>query len=223
MAGQHEAWSARMLEPSRCAIAKRGALHEGENCRLRWFLARKFLHLLLGCTFAWLFWFQSESGGQWSLFMVAYGALGASLIWIDVTWRRRLPILANLSKTSELGSVGGLTWGVVGGAIAFLIGGASTAVPILVILGVGDASAAVVGRVVGRHRLIYNSGKTVEGTLAGLAASLIAGQLVDPGSRTIVLAVTFSLGESACGRYDDNIVTTALMTLVAVSARFSPG
>lgn len=86
---------------------------------------------------------------------------------------------------------------------------------VIYILAVGDGISTAVGRR-GRLRLPYNQGKTLEGTVAFVLASLPAYLLVGPA--IVPLALLGAIVESIDWRIDDNlmipIACTALLMVI---------
>lgn len=83
----------------------------------------------------------------------------------------------------------------------------------------GDSAAAIVGKTIGRKRLSFNKGKTLEGLAAGLFAGFLAALVyVDP-LKALAAAATATIVESLPLPISDNLtipLTTALvLTLIA--------
>ena len=101
--------------------------------------------------------------------------------------------------------------------------------------GFGDTAASVVGRLCGRHAICRGSRKTVEGTLGGLAATLLAWWLAGalaPGlgaARALpwpaLLAATAlsSLLEAATTQLDNLFVPLHYFALLCCGAALSGG
>ncbi len=83
----------------------------------------------------------------------------------------------------------------------------------------GDSAAAIVGKTIGRKRLSFNKGKTLEGLAAGLFAGFLAALVYVNPLNALVAAATATIVESLPLPINDNLaipLTTALvLTLIA--------
>ncbi|MBI2079201.1 hypothetical protein HYT84_00425 [Candidatus Micrarchaeota archaeon] len=86
----------------------------------------------------------------------------------------------------------------------------------IVVLGIGDAVSTIIGLLYGKNKLFYNPKKSVEGTLAFFAASLVSYLFIGPLS--LVLAAISALVESLPVPLDDNLtiplIATAILYLI---------
>jgi dolichol kinase len=95
----------------------------------------------------------------------------------------------------------------------------------IVCLGLGDASASIIGRRYGRHK--WFGKKTVEGTLAfafaaGIALAIITAFIPSYGinlscARIAAVAATTSLLEATSGMNDNVIVPTYMLVVLRVA------
>ena len=116
---------------------------------------------------------------SWTAKMVIAAAVAASAWTMELSRRHSARINAVLMKLfgpvahpHEVHRVNSATWYATALVGLSLTGQTIPAAVALVALGVGDPAAALVGRRVGRLRLF--NGRTVEGTLAFVAVSLVA-------------------------------------------------
>jgi phosphoserine phosphatase len=83
----------------------------------------------------------------------------------------------------------------------------------------GDSAAAIVGKTIGRKRLSFNKGKTLEGLAAGLFAGFLAALVYVNPLKALAAAATATIVESLPLPISDNLtipLTTALvLTLIA--------
>jgi dolichol kinase len=124
----------------------------------------------------------------------------------------RVPVVAWLIDISERRNM--IRKSPARGAIMFLVG-ASLAVILfdpyvaaaaVAVLALGDAFSTLVGRRYGSAKIPYNPDKSVQGTLAGLAAAFIGASAFIPPHYALVAAAAGMAGESLPLRVDDNVV-----------------
>jgi len=180
----------------------------GAPLALRWELTRKALHIV------------------WAVVPVAY-ALGvrreivlvglalacsiAIIVEIARAWSVRFSALFHrrtglLLRQHEHNRWSGATWLLLSFLVSVLIFDPPVAIAAMWAVAVGDSSAAIIGRTIGRHR-IGRSAKTIEGSIAcaivTAAGALIVAQLAPLLS--IVAGITAALGEWPAGPLDDNM------------------
>lgn len=178
---------------------------------------RKVCHLLLAGVVAWLFFIAAETRALWPI--ITLGTLGGILVMVDLLrpWLRTR-FVAALFESEGRNRVGCLTYGVIGGVVTWIIAGPAVAALAMMLLGVVDGAASVVGRRYGRTPLPYQPRKTWEGSLAGLACGLaimILWPMAKPTAVCILLAV--SLIESATDGMIDNFLSPVVAgTVVSV-------
>lgn len=100
----------------------------------------------------------------------------------------------------------GATWLLAAFALALLLFPPAVAVAAMWAVSVGDASAAIVGRVVGRHR-IAGLTKTVEGSVACAVATFAGASLVARLGlgASVVAALAAAAAEAPTRPLDDNV------------------
>jgi dolichol kinase len=156
------------------------------------------------------------------LSIIILGIAAVTAILIDVarlrrwqSWQPVIELLRPIIRRHEVaGGFTGASYILTTAVIVILIFDKSVAIAALVFVIIGDAAAAIIGRMIGRHRLIGK--KTIEGSLACLGfligvSILIPGMPAVPG---ILGAITATLAEAFSGRIDDNLAVPLLSGLV---------
>lgn len=188
-------------------------------------LLRQAWHLAGGSVFPLLALFVSRETVLVGLAVagVAFGAMDTLRLvspTVSAWMARRIPIIRAAEQHRPTGS----TYFVAGALVCFLVFDADVAANAVLLQAVGDPVAAAVGSRWGRHRW---RGKSLEGSLAYMAAAVIAGGLLLPshlglGMPLLALAaVSAALLEFLPLPVDDNLrvpVLTAVVTAVAQAA-----
>jgi dolichol kinase len=175
---------------------------------LRWELTRKALHLV------------------WAVIPVAYAlglrrevllsGLGIACAVAIITEIARAHSIAfgalfhratgSLLRQHEQRRWSGATWLLLSFLLSVVIFDPPTAIAAMWAVAVGDASAAIVGRTIGRHH-IGRSRKTIEGSTACAIVSAVGAfaiaELAPPLS--IAAGIAAALGEWPAGPLDDNM------------------
>lgn len=161
---------------------------------------RKFYHALMGilCFSLYAFVLTREQS------LLALGAIGGTFIAIDLI-RLRFPKVnaltlkycGKLMRREELRSVSGNSFYILGLFLVVLVFPAPVVMLSVLYLALGDPTAAMVGSLYGRHKLIGK--KSWEGAMANFAVSSAATLLVAliifalPANRALGLAVAGGL------------------------------
>lgn len=171
-------------------------------------VSRKAIHAAVSVAAAGMVW-QLPAELTRPLFAAAF----LVVFLVDVL-RRRIGGLGRLFdrafgamlRTRESMHLTGATTLAAGFAIAVLVLPPRTAAVGILIAGLADAAAALVGRRYGRHRI--RNGKSLEGALACFATALIlAWVMPDVGFMgALILALGLTLLEAAPLPVDDNLV-----------------
>lgn len=82
---------------------------------------------------------------------------------------------------------------------------------------IGDSVATIVGSAIGRHRLIINKGKTVEGAAAGLIAAFVAALAYTSPQKAFIAALTATVIEVLPLPINDNL-TIPIISAAALTA-----
>ncbi len=156
------------------------------------------------------------SSRDW-LLGITFSVLVVGMLLINMTMRKkRIHLVEWFVSEFEREDVRFPGWGSACLATGVLILAAYMMQPAqiaagLVVLGIGDGLSTLVGRM-GSHRLPWNRKKTLEGTGAFFAGSLVAWVFVGPVS--VPLAALAALGESLDLGVDDNLVIPMVCTIV---------
>jgi len=153
------------------------------------------------------------------------------MAWIDIArlldwkfWHFLKPLIAPVVRDHEMhGDFTGAFYILVTSCLVITFYAKSVAIASLAFIIVGDTAAALIGRKFGKHRYL---GKSVEGSLAFLAVSLIVVVLAPemPYAIGIIGAVVATITEGVSGSLDDNLsvplVSGLVMHLLMVSGIF---
>jgi dolichol kinase len=145
------------------------------------------------------------------------------VVVIDLT-RNRIPwikeifekILNGMLRKHELnGKLTGASWVIIGAFITIAIFPPAIAILALLYMTLGDTAAALIGMQFGRKKIW---GKTLEGTLAGLAVCLIVGWFFKDVSWMVSIggAITAMLVELMPIKIDDNVRVPVAAGLIMV-------
>lgn len=85
----------------------------------------------------------------------------------------------------------------------------------IAVVTLGDGFASVVGRTYGRHKIPHSGGKTVEGTVAGIACAFAGSLIFAPPSIALVAALVGMVAEFLPLRVSDNLTVPLLSGLSA--------
>lgn len=124
----------------------------------------------------------------------------------------RLPVVAWLIDISERREV--IKHSPARGALMFLIGSALAvllfeppiAASAVAVLALGDAFSTIAGRRYGTLSIPYNPEKSIQGSLAGLAAAFFGAAVILPPPYALLAAAAGMVGESLPLKIDDNVV-----------------
>ncbi len=125
--------------------------------------------------------------------------------------------LGGVHRDGEINGLSGLPWTLTGSFLTMLIFRDRPVVTAsMLYMAFGDAAAALVGRSLGRHRLI--AGKTIEGSAACFAVCLIAGLFFLPWHAAIIGAVLATAIEAVPWPLNDNfwmpLASASLLTII---------
>lgn len=180
----------------------------GAPLALRWELTRKALHV------------------AWAVVPVAY-ALGLSRVAVlsGLMLASAIAVSIEIARARSTGFAGrfhrhtgvllrdhehhrwsGATWLLLSFLLSVLVFDRSVAIAAMWAVAVGDATAAVIGRTIGRHR-IGASAKTVEGSIACALISAAGAMMIArlDLSSSIVAGIAAALAEWPTGPLDDNV------------------
>jgi dolichol kinase len=142
------------------------------------FLLRKLLHMAVVGAFVW----AAISAGRWPALPIAIGCLTLAIAgeWLRTRWRffdrmvvgtLGLLMTPEERRTRTTVHLNGATWALIAVVLALAVFPMPVSIAALLVLGIGDPMAALVGRTYGRFRI---GKKTAEGSVAFIASSLVA-------------------------------------------------
>lgn len=191
---------------------------------LRHELARKALHLTSATVPV-----SYALGADREVLLALLGVLVLVALLVEMT-RRRVALVRRafvratepLLRAHEHERLAGATWMLVAFALAVWLLPRSTAIAATWAVAVGDASAAIVGRSLGRVR-IGGYGKSLEGTLACLVATALGAAFVAKLGPTAAIAagVAAAAAELPGRPLDDNVRVAAAVALVVTATQLA--
>jgi dolichol kinase len=181
-------------------------------------LLRKGLHLSVALAPA-----IAAANRLLAIGLLAFGTLFYAGCELARRRGREIPIISKITALSARGEeagrfvLGPLTLGA-GALLALLLFPAPAAAVAILALAFGDGAAALVGRRFGRHRLPLTGGKSLEGSLACLAAVFLATLALtfDP-LRALAIAAVATLAEAAPIGDLDNLLVPLLAGAAATA------
>lgn len=110
---------------------------------------------------------------------------------------------------------------LIGCGLPFLVSPASTLLALsgVIILGIGDSFAAIIGKSLGSHKIaLLSSHKTYEGLLACFLSTLLACSVICPLTvSTLVGVVVVSIGESYTSQIDNLVLPLIFRQCLLIS------
>lgn len=172
-------------------------------------LYRKAIHIA-SVTVPLLVWILPVRVAIGILAAAAAVAVATELARFNIPWARYhfLRHTRTLLRTHERNGLAGATYMVVAYLIALLLFPKPIAIAAMLYNGLGDASAALVGKRWGRHRTSW--GKSWEGAAAGFLVNLLVGLLLPAIPATVALfgALAAATLEFLPLPFDDNLRVT---------------
>lgn len=176
---------------------------------------RKALHIasnLATCLLIWIFGIRATS-----IFVLSMTCTEMLLIHLTVSGIK-IPGMKewveNVGREGEIPGKGAL-YNALG--VLFTLGllrdHPLAAIAVIIILATGDGLATYIGRNYGRHKLPWNEGKSLEGTI-GFAAGAMGALLVIPTAGTVAIVLLSSIIESLPLKVNDNIVLPVAASLM---------
>lgn len=130
-------------------------------------------------------------------------------------WKIVAVILTPIIRDHEFkGSFIGASYILTTSAVTIALFPKTIAVAAIVFIIIGDTAAAIIGRLLGRHRLIGK--KTIEGSLACLVSLILVSFLIPglPLVAGLAGALAATLAEAFSGKIDDNLTVPIISGLV---------
>jgi len=179
-----------------------------------WRKSLRFLFLVFPLLYFWL---------DGKIIMIALAALALIFLIFDLTKIKRNAVIRHLYKKSEMkAKISGITLFLIGALITVLFFQKNIAIMAMVFATIGDNFAVLLGVPFGRHRIL--KGKSIEGFLACLASSALAGIALMHflGISIFVVAggaIASAIAELLSGDYD-NVVMAPLAALAMSVIKF---
>ena len=195
------------------------------NSSIKWELFRKFIHLAaLAIPVGYYFMSQGKV-------ILILAPLTAIFIFVDILKAKSKTCRKWIDKNlgfilrghERRGAFSGASYILFGALFSIVIFPKMIAILVITFTVAGDLCAALAGKVIGQHKLIGRT--TVEGSIAFLAASLIATSFYPgvPSSMRLVGALFATLVEMLPLKIDDNLTIPILTgTVLAILAKFIP-
>ncbi|MDR2436791.1 MAG: hypothetical protein LBD17_01785 [Endomicrobium sp.] len=122
-------------------------------------------------------------------------------------------------RPQEIDKVSGLVWTLSGAFVTILLfPNKSIVFASLLYLSLGDAAAALVGKVIGKHKIVL-TGKSIEGSLACFKACLIVGLVLFNAKFALIGAIIATLVEAIPWKLNDNfwmqIINAGILTVLS--------
>ena len=175
---------------------------------LRWELTRKALHIVSAVVPV-----VYALGVRREVMLLGLALACAIALIVEIARARStafgalfLRSMGRLLRQHEYRRWSGATWLLLSFLVSVLIFDSVTAIAAMWAVAVGDATAAIVGRTIGRHH-IGRSAKTIEGsvacvTITAAGAFVIAELTLLP---SVVAGITAAVAEWPAGPLDDNV------------------
>jgi len=134
---------------------------------------RKFFHLLSLVLIVTYVYFGEEVTIQITYLALVFFYLTDILrFWAPKYYP--FAVIADLVlRKGETEKIGPHTYYVISASLAFMVFPTYTAVIALIAAAIGDASAAITGKTLGKHKLPWRRGKTIEGAMAAFVVTFI--------------------------------------------------
>lgn len=179
----------------------------------RFELGRKLVHLFFGLFL--IFILMNLGRSYLIIFLAAFLAAGSMMIVLmSLGWRILVADwFEDRFEREEVRFPGyGAFWFVVGALlIAIFLQSTDEIAAVLLVLAAGDSAATIFG-VLGKHRLLHNRNKTIEGSVAFFIFSLSASIFV--GWMAVALAALGTAVESLDVQVDDNLLIPIALIIV---------
>lgn len=144
-----------------------------EEYTLRTEITRKTIHLAGSIFILALYQFM---GQRITLLALTIGLIVAlELEYFRIEWGHKIPLFHELFRQKEKKTLGGHVFLAIGSIIAISVFSKEIAILAILMTAVGDAAAAIFGRIYGKHAIPGLKDKKIEGVFAEFAADILAG------------------------------------------------
>jgi len=190
------------------------AREKREEYSLRTEITRKTVHLLGSLFILALYQFTDQ---RITLIVLTIGLIVAlELEYFRIEWGHKIPLFHELFRQKEKMTLGGHVFLAIGAIIAISVFSKEIAILAILMTAVGDAAAAILGRIYGKNAIPGLEGKKIEGVFAEFAADILAGfaYLSIFGGHVgapywiilAVMAASATVIETIANKLDDNLL-----------------
>jgi dolichol kinase len=184
-------------------------------------ITRKILHIIAGMAFVAVALVVERSFGKtvllWLIFIALLVSLVTDYLRVECGWKLRG--FAFLERAREVGRLHATTYTFIGALLAFIFFDRDIAYAGILMFFLGDAAAAIFGRVWGRRKFIGK--KSVLGTSVMLVISLVVGvAILRDVWLAIIMALSATIVEALVEKMDDSFLIILFSGIVAQFLRF---
>lgn len=178
-------------------------------------LYRKIFHMLAGVAFVGVSLFIEQTYGLGLLLLAIFAALLVSLVADHLRVERgmRSKLFGFLERARERGRLHATTYAFIGALLAFLMFERDIAYAAIIMFFLGDAAAAMTGRLWGTSKFIGKKSRLGSGTM--LVVSAIAGMAV---TGSLLLGLSMALVATMVEALSDKMDDSFLIILFAGTA-----
>ncbi len=136
--------------------------------------------------------------------------------YFRIEWGKKIPLVQVLFRQKEEKTLGGHVFLGIGAIIVISVFSKEVAILAILMTLVGDAAAAIFGRIYGRHFIPGLKNKALEGVFAEFAADILIGIIyltffignITPMYWIILITMSFvaTMMETLCSKLDDNLL-----------------
>jgi len=198
------------------------AREKREEYTLRTEIIRKSIHVLGSLFILALYQFTDQ---RITLIVLTIALIVAlELEYFRIEWGHKIPLFHALYRQKEKKKLGGHVFLAIGSIIAISVFSKEIAILAILMTAVGDAAAAIFGRIYGKHAIPGLEDKKIEGVFAEFAADMLAGfaYLSIFGGHVgvaywiilIVMAVSGTVIETIANKLDDNLLVPVFAGII---------
>lgn len=200
----------------------RMAREKREEYTLRNEITRKTVHLAGSLFILALYQFTEQ---RIALIVLTIGLIVAlELEYFRIEWGHKIPLFHNLFRQKEKKTLGGHVFLAISSIIAISVFSKEIATLAILMTAVGDAAAAIFGRIYGKYTIPGFGDKKIEGVFAEFAADILAGfaYLSVFGGHIgaaymiilVVMAASATIIETMANKLDDNLLVPVFAGII---------
>ncbi|MEA3342668.1 MAG: SEC59/DGK1/VTE5 family protein [archaeon] len=136
--------------------------------------------------------------------------------YFRIEWGKKIPLVQVLFRQKEEKTLGGHVFLGIGAIVVISVFSKDVALLAILMTLVGDAAAAIFGRIYGKHFIPGLKNKAIEGVFAEFAADILIGIIyltlfignITPMYWIILIIMSFvaTMMETLCSKLDDNLL-----------------